>query len=58
VIGFKVVDQQFSVMYDSDCQIYFNCSRLSRVLRCQHHTAEKHISPSHFKLTLGQPALF
>jgi len=33
---FNVVYQQFRAMYNSDCQIYCNWSRIKPVLLCQH----------------------
>jgi len=49
-------------MYGSGCQICCNWFRLSQVLDAstvKYHAADKHDTPpSHFKLTLGQPALF
>jgi len=59
---FNVIYQQFRAMYDSGCQICCNRSRLkpgySRVNILKYHAANKHDTPpSHFKLTLGQPAL-
>jgi len=59
--GFYVY-QRFIAMYDSGCQICCNWSRIQAGLVAstpKYHTADKHDTPpSHFKLTLGQIALF
>jgi len=60
VIGFNVVYQHFRAMYDSVCQICCNLSILSLCLHDstpKYHAVDKHDTPSHFKLTPGQPAL-
>jgi len=64
VIGFNVVYQQFRAMYDSGCQICCNWSRLKpdfdlRAITLKYYAVDKHDTPSsHFKLTMGQLALF
>jgi len=56
---FNVVYQQCIAMYDSGGQICCNWSRLNPCFYCAALTTDKHDTPpSHFKLTLGQPAQF
>jgi len=62
-MGFNVVYQQFTALYDSGCQTCCNWSRLKPGFKDastpKYHAADKHDTPpSHFKLTLVQPALF
>jgi len=53
------VYQQFIAMYHSGCQICCNWSRLKWGFKLlAHQSTDKHNTPpSHFKWTLGQPAL-
>jgi len=62
VIGFNVIYQQFRAMYNSGCQTCCYWSRLKPGFNVlTHRSTMPQINmiphPSHFKLTLGQPAL-